>query len=383
MQKLSRSICSFIFLLIFFACNEEEAPKPADPDDCLAMTASSVGEPIDGEYIITLPGESSDGRIAEAAARLLKETGISPIKIKEQISGNSLHFLMSLTREEANKIANENRKIHIEPDRTISICGCLTVVEPRLVTWNVDRVGYGDGTGKTAWVMDTGIDLDHPDLTTDKSRSQSFITDNPSPEDDNGHGTHVAGIIGAKNNSIGTLGVASGATLVSLKILDNEGNGRLSSALKALAYLKTNGKAGDVVNISLTLNEISESLESEIRSLAAKGLYIAIAAGNDKKDAGTFSPARTAGANIYTVSAVDSLNRFASFSNFGKDVIDYAAPGVRILSTYIDGKYAIISGTSMASPHVSGLLLINNGKINSNGFAENDPDGQADAIAHQ
>jgi subtilisin len=372
-----------IFLLTLFACTQEETPEPTEPDDCLAMKSSSTGDVIPGEYIITFPDESSDGRMAEAGANVLNKMGISPEKIKGKISGNNLHLVMSLTDEEAIKIANSKDKIRIEPDRITSICGCLTVVEPRLVTWNVEKVGYGDGTGKTAWVMDTGIDFDHPDLTTDKSRSQSFITDNSSPEDDNGHGTHVAGIIGANNNSIGTLGVASGATLVSLKILDNEGNGRLSSALKALAYLKTNGKAGDVVNISLTLNEISQSLETEIQSLAAKGLFIAIAAGNDKKDAGTFSPARTAGTNIYTVSAVDSLNRFASFSNFGKDVIDYAAPGVRILSTYKDGKYAIISGTSMASPHVAGLLLVNKGKINSNGFAENDPDGKADALAHQ
>jgi subtilisin len=251
------------------------------------------------------------------------------------------------------------------------------------VTWNVDKVGYGDGSGKTAWIMDTGIDMDHPDLNVDKSRSRSFISDVSSPEDDNGHGTHVAGIVGAKNNTIGTLGVASGATVVSLKILDKEGNGRLSTALKALSYIKSNGKAGDAINISLTLDEISESLETEIRSVANNGMYVAIAAGNDSKDASTFSPARTAGANIYTVSAVDSLNQFANFSNYGAQAIDYAAPGVRILSTYIDGKYAIISGTSMASPHVAGLLLINQGKINANGFALNDPDGKPDPLAHQ
>jgi subtilisin len=367
-------------MISLLACKEEEIPKPINLDECMAISSASTGAVIEGEYIVTFP-ESSSGR--EAAVRGLDRSGISKGKIKETISGGNLHLLMSLSQEEVQKLSVDNTEIKIEPDRIISLCGCLTVIEPKLITWNVKKVGYGDGTGKTAWVMDTGIDLDHPDLVTDQARSQSFITDNPSAEDDNGHGTHVAGIIGAKNNAIGTLGVASGATVVSLKILDKEGNGRLSAALKALAYLRTNGKPGDVVNISLTLNEISNSLESEIQALAANGLYIAIAAGNDNKDAGTFSPARTAGANIYTVSAVDSLNRFASFSNFGKDAIDYAAPGVRILSTYTDGKYAIISGTSMASPHVAGLLLINGGKINSSGVAENDPDGKADPLAHQ
>jgi subtilisin family serine protease len=231
--------------------------------------------------------------------------------------------------------------------------------------------------------MDTGIDLDHPDLTVDKDRSRSFVEGVTSAADDNGHGTHVAGVLGAKNNTFGTLGVASGATLISLKILDNEGNGRLSAALKALSYIRSNGKAGDAVNISLTLEEVSEALETEIRGVANRGIYIAIAAGNDRKDAGTFSPARTSGENIYTVSAVDSLHQFAHFSNFGKGIIDYAAPGVRVLSTYKDGKYAIMSGTSMASPHLAGILLINNGKINQEGFALNDPDGAADPLAHQ
>src|SRR5690606_3777268 len=141
--------------------------------------------------------------------------------------------------------------------------------------------------------------------------------------------------------------------------------------------------AGDVVNISLTLEEVSEALETEIRAVAKKGIFVAIAAGNDKKDAGTFSPARTSGANIYTVSAVDSLGNFAEFSNYGAETIDYAAPGVSILSSYKDGKYAIISGTSMASPHVAGLLLIGNGKLNSKGFANNDPDGNPDPIVHR
>jgi len=76
-------------------------------------------------------------------------------------------------------------------------------VEPRLITWNITRTGYGNGIGKTAWIIDTGIDFTHPDLTTDEGRSRSFLSTTTSASDSNGHGTHVAGIIGAKNNSIG------------------------------------------------------------------------------------------------------------------------------------------------------------------------------------
>ena len=117
-----------------------------------------------------------------------------------------------------------------------------------------------------------------------------------------------------------------------------------------------------------------------MQTTAAKGILISIAAGNDGKAANLFSPGRANGINIYTVSAVDSLDNFASFSNFGNDVVDYAAPGVRILSTYKDGKYAKMSGTSMAAPHVAGLLLLNGQKLHYSTSALNDPDGSPDKI---
>jgi len=258
---------------------------------------------------------------------------------------------------------------------------CFTIVAPTLVTWNINKVGYGDGTGKTAWIIDSGIDFDHPDLNVDVARSKSFLSGNTSADDENGHGTHVAGIIGAKNNNFGVLGVASGANLVSLRVLDKDGNGTLSSIVQALAYVNTNGKAGDVVNMSIGEDKVSDILDQQVQATASRGIFISIAAGNDAKSADLYSPGRANGNNIYTVSAVDSLDNFASFSNFGNDVVDYAAPCVRILSTYKDGQYAKMSGTSMAAPHVAGLLLINGGKLHSSAIAKNDPDGSPDPIA--
>ncbi len=264
----------------------------------------------------------------------------------------------------------------------MALSTCFTVADPLLITWNVKRVGYGDGTGKTAWIIDTGIDFTHPDLTVDQTRSKSFINGVTSAKDENGHGTHVAGIIGAKNNTFGVLGVASGATLVSLRVLDKSGNGVLSSIIQALGYANSNGRAGDVVNLSLGEDSVSNILDEQVENTAARGIYIAIAAGNDKEPARNFSPGRSNGPNIFTVSAIDSLDNFASFSNYGNDVIDYAVPGVRILSTYIGGKYAYMSGTSMAAPHMAGLLLLRGRNIATSGTAKNDPDGTADPIAH-
>jgi subtilisin len=373
-------------LILFFGCSEDEStsdPKTS-ADDCITRSSSIHGTVIPGEYIISFENEpgSDNGRSARTAARVFTEQRILSDHILDEIEGKNLHYVLRLSPEEANRLKQDSLVHRIEPDRIISMCSCFTVIEPRSVTWNADRVGYGDGTGKTAWILDTGIDFKHPDLTVDESRSRSFVDGVSSATDDNGHGTHVGGIIGAKNNDIGTLGIASGATLVSLKILDENGDGRLSGALKALSFVRSHGNSGDVVNISMGLDEISEILEDEIRGAGQKGIFIAIAAGNESQSISSISPARTSGTNIYTVSAVDSLNQFAGFSNFGKEV-DFAAPGVRILSSYRNGKYAYMSGTSMAAPHVAGLLLINNGKVNADGVAVDDPDGIADPLAHQ
>jgi subtilisin len=374
----------FSFAILFVlsvSCDDEKSPTPVDNvDDCLTSSAAKIGDVIPGEYIVTTTS-SSNGKMF-SIQNILDRNNIH-VTPSDVFQGVENYSVVKLSDSELENIKNDPSVSHIEPDRKISVCGCITVVSPRLVTWNVEKVGYEDGTGKTAWIMDTGIDLDHPDLTVDNARAKSFVDGVTSADDDNGHGTHVAGIIGAKNNTIGTLGVASGATLVPLKILDKDGNGRLSIALKALTYVRSVAAAGDAVNISLSLEVISETLESEIKAVANKGIYVVIAAGNEGKAADTFSPGRTSGTNIYTISAVDSLNNFAGFSNYGNDVIDYAAPGVRILSTYANGKYAIMSGTSMAAPHVTGILLVNNGKINTKDSAQNDPDGTPDPIAHR
>ncbi|HEY0744847.1 MAG TPA: S8 family serine peptidase [Chryseosolibacter sp.] len=372
----------FSFLI---ACEQDEKQDPGGPlVDCVTSGSSYHGQEVSDQYIVSFIDDArSSGRMSPAA-RTLEHHHIAASKIKDVIEGEGIsNYVLNISDEEAQSLKNNSNVVAVEPDRYLSIKACFAVLEPTLVTWNVKKVGYGDGTTKTAWILDTGIDLDHPDLNVDTQRSRSFNEGETSAEDNNGHGTHIAGVIGAKNNAIGTLGVASGATIVGLKILDENGEGLLSVALKAIAYVKTNGRAGDAVNISMGLEDVSEILEREVKALSDKGIYVVIAAGNESRPANNFSPARTAGKNIYTITAVDSTNRFASFSNYGNDVVDYAAPGVKILSTYKNGKYAIMSGTSMAAPHVTGLLLINNGVLNSDGTAIDDPDGTPDPIVHR
>jgi len=167
-----------------------------------------------------------------------------------------------------------------------------------------------------------------------------------------------------------------------LRVLDKDGNGNLSYIIQALAYINTAASAGDVVNMSVGGESGSSILDQQVQNTAARGIYFAIAAGNDDKLADLSSPARVNAQNVYTVSAVDSLDNFASFSNYGNDVVDFAAPGVHILSTWMGNRYAYASGNSMAAPHVAGLLLLRGRNITSSGVAKNDPDGTPDPIAH-
>lgn len=386
MQKYSLIVGVIILLVSCKKNNDSTTPDPND-HDCVTTAGAGSGSVVANQYIVSFNptiNSRTTSRVSldEISKNILRRNTIDVASLKNTYPGEPGGFIATMTPAEAELLKHDESIGIVEQDRIIALNHCFTVAAPRLVTWNINRVGYGNGIGKTAWIIDTGIDFDHPDLTVDKTRSHSFISGVSSADDSNGHGTHVAGIIGAKNNTIGVLGVASGATLVALKVLDKEGEGNLSYIVQALAYVNTNAVPGDVVNMSVGGESPSATLDQQVISTAARGIYFAIAAGNETKLANTSSPARANGLNVYTVSAVDSTDTFASFSNYGNDVVDFAAPGVYILSTWFDNRYAYASGTSMAAPHVAGLLLLRGRNITSSGVAKNDPDGTPDPIAH-
>jgi subtilisin family serine protease len=243
--------------------------------------------------------------------------------------------------------------------------------------WGITRVGGGiSGNYATAWVIDSGIHLAHPDLNVDRARSRSFIS-GLTADDQNGHGTHVAGTIAALNNSIGVVGVAPGAPVVAVRVLNKKGSGTTSGVIAGVDYVSQTAQAGDVANMSLG-GGISQALDNAVVAAAAKGIRFALAAGNSATNANNSSPGRTNGANIYTVSAFAQGDTFASFSNFGNPPVDYAEPGVSVRSTWLGGGYNTISGTSMATPHLAGLLLL--GPVRSGGNVIGDKDGNPDII---
>lgn len=219
-------------------------------------------------------------------------------------------------------------------------------------------------------IIDTGIDLYHPDLNM--VSEVSFVKKAKTGNDDNGHGTHVAGIAAALDNGIGVVGVAPGARLHAVKVLDSAGFGTISQVVKGLDWVVKNSDVIDVANLSLICECHSKVMHGAIQKAVMQGITVVVAAGNQAMDASNLEPA--AYPEVITVSAmVDTDGKcgglgpsshdgseddtFASFSNFG-NAVDVAAPGVDILSTSMNGDYIERNGTSMASPHVAGAVAL-------------------------
>jgi subtilisin family serine protease len=246
--------------------------------------------------------------------------------------------------------------------------------------WGITRVGgFADGTGKRAWIIDSGIDGSHPDLNVDTARSKDFTGSRSGWKDESGHGTHVAGTVAAKNNSVGVVGVAAGASVVAVRVLDRRGSGSYSGVIAGVEYVASNAGAGDVANMSLG-GPVSQALDDAVIAAGAK-LAMVLAAGNESDNAANHSPARAGGVSktdrVYAVSASTQTNALASFSNYGLGV-EWAEPGVGIPSTYKDGGYASLSGTSMAAPHLAGILLL--GSPTKDGTISGDKDSSPDPI---
>jgi len=239
---------------------------------------------------------------------------------------------------------------------------------PRLGVQNSSRKA---GTGKPAFalpaniyaiVIDTGILASHPDLKSKISTkySKNYSTpDRAAWNDDNGHGTHCAGIIGAQDNTIGMVGTAPNVNLIAVKVLDMNGSGSFSNVISGINYVaqwKTaNPTLKGVVNMSLG-GGVYTPVDTAVQDLITKyKIPVTVAAGNETQNAANTSPARVAEA--ITVGAYNDRNNIlANFSNYGT-VVDLLAPGVDIRSCWLDNGYAILSGTSMAAPMVAGAIV--------------------------
>jgi subtilisin family serine protease len=256
----------------------------------------------------------------------------------------------------------------------------------QLIPSGIQRIGLPevnlsgvDTTAVTVAVLDTGVDLDHPDLNVIYDIT---FAGGKNADDKNGHGTHVSGTIGAINNNFGVVGVCPGARIIAVKVLGNGGTGSLSDILAGLDWVYDNTATFNiaVANMSIGGTGRSDAYKQAIqRCVVDKGVFFAVSAGNSARDVYGNSGAYDDGDDylpaaypfVSTVTAInDADDTFAYFTNynatFGSEIlvnssggaIDLAAPGVSILSTWAGGGYNSISGTSMSSPHVAGAAAL-------------------------
>jgi subtilisin len=324
---------------------------------------------IPGAYIVALKSGYSTTDVANLARGL---ANVPTHTYDKALVG----FAATLTPAEFQRLSADPRVRFVEPDLTV-------YASAQTLGWGVDRIdaelnpangnggtGGSGGAGIGVAVFDTGIYLTHPDLAGAIVASYN-ATGGGSANDQNGHGTHCAGIVGARNNTIGYVGVAPSCSLLAVKVLGNNGTGSISNIVAGINWAISKQAQYNirVGNMSLGALGNSTALETAITNGTNAGIVFVVASGNNSANAGNYIPAKYN--NVICVSAMNSNNTWASYSNYGS-VIDLIAPGTSIPSLYKNGGYAIISGTSMASPHVAGAVAL---------WADNNSGGFSAALA--
>jgi subtilisin family serine protease len=360
---------------------------------------------IPGRFIVVLNQSFDPAQVASDHAAI-------PLHVYRVASRG---FAARLSEGQVNALRSDRRVNNVVPDRKVTttakpVSGGGTAEAIPTGIKRIDAEGVS-GSNAIVAIIDTGIDLDHPDLNV--SATCRFSAYAGGPDDGNGHGTHVAGTVGAIANTTGVRGVAPGATLCPIRVLDSSGSGAWSDIIAGIDYVtarrrefndgSADGDAGiniKVANMSLggcavvvgmwcvaepppsnlscgvnpANGTIEDPLHYAICASTAAGVVYSVAAGNDDEDALYFVPA--AYPEVITVSAIADYNgqggggakpprgcnygpddSLANFSNYGATV-DIAAPGVCILSTYKGGGTKTLSGTSMATPHVTGAIAL-------------------------
>jgi subtilisin len=352
------------------------APGPAAAGPVTSAPVTIDGKTLtSGQYIVVLKDDVS----ASSAADNARAYGLSPTYLySHAVKG----YAAAMSATTANRVAADPQVDWVVPDQVVSIAA-------QAMPTGIDRVdaelsptakidGVDERVDVDVAIIDTGVDLDHPDLNVNVAKAKN-CSNGKSADDGYGHGTHVAGTVAALDNDTGVVGVAPGARIWPVRVLNNQGIGSTSAVVCGIDYVTANAAEIEVANMSLSgpggddgncgFSRHDAMHRAICRSVAA-GVTYAVAAGNAHEDASNSIP--SAYDEVITVSALADFNgqpgggapatcradvddTFADFSNFGADV-DLIAPGVCILSTVPMqlGGYGTISGTSMASPHVAG-----------------------------
>ncbi len=370
---------------------------------------------VPGEFVVRLknsPNAKTFNTFEEVALRLQKISGIkSSVQVRHFQTSDLFAVIVAKDLKSAQELLSSDERVaYAEPNFLYHIVGDATNAAPTndqklSQLWGMKNIGQADAAGQLGkagsdihvtpvWaegvtgsknvkvaIIDTGVDYTHPDLQDNILRNVAEIDGDGIDNDNNGfiddvygwnfsenkangmddhnHGTHCAGTIGGiGNNGIGVVGVNWNVSILPVKFLSAQGSGSLDAAVQSIQYATQAGV--DIMSNSWGGGPYSQALYDAIEEAGKKGILFVAAAGNESNDndANASYPASYALDNVISVAATDNRDQIGSFSNFGRTKVHVAAPGVKILSTVRNNDYAVYSGTSMATPHVSGIAAL-------------------------
>lgn len=351
------------------------------------------GEKVSGQYIVVFKDSVTESDSDTVSEEVSSRHSLGLIhKYSHTLRGFSANIpdseLDSVRNDPSVKFVSEDRVVYALDNRPTQQRLTQSVQPNQVIPTGISRIGVtassSKGAGVGVAIIDTGIDLTHPDLVSNiASVNKTCISGTRNANDDNGHGTHIAGTIAAVDNSIGVVGVAPQAKLYAIKVLNKNGSGTWSSVICGIDWVTVNASKYGIKVANMSLggggtsdnncgNSNNDALHQAICRATSKGVTFVVAAGNSSANTLNSVPAAYDD-TVITVSALTDSDgsaggiggstpygaddTFASFSNYG-NAVDIGAPGVNIFSTWKGGGYNTISGTSMATPHVAGVAAL-------------------------
>lgn len=376
-------------LMGFCKCGKPviEVPPESKPTlKAMSLTVDENPPPTTARPLrLLLSYEAQNGK---PAAETLQAAGLKAVDDYQKGQFLVVEPIQTVSAQTVDVLMNDDAVIHAAPDYVVSLpnrnevrmmdvpADSATPTDPLygklwgMKNINVNKVwnaGLREAPNVIVAVIDTGVDYNHPDLknnmwTRNGKHGFDFFDDDDTPLDGQGHGTHCAGTIaGEGNNNVGVVGVCWKAQIMAMRFLGPDGSGATSDAVKCIDWAVANG--AHILSNSWAGPDNSVELNAAIARAEQKGVLFVAAAGNtvnrgNNNDSNPYYPASCPNQNIISVAAIDVNNAIGTFSHFGVRSVDIGAPGVGIVSTMPNNRYAELDGTSMACPHVAGAAAL-------------------------